>query len=118
MGVITDFGRNKLAPIPGAAVDMLSGRTGVGDKLVYQWGGAEGKEITMDEYVTDRILPMTITGTYDAVKDRGWKALFDVGIPSLFGVGTQVYEDKPRGNKNSKQSKPKRQNQRKQTKAD
>jgi len=91
-GVVTDFFRNKLAPVPGAAVDILSGRTGVGDKIMYQWGGAGEKEISLDQYVKQRLLPMTITGVQEAMKDQGIKALLTVGIPSTFGVGTQTYE--------------------------
>jgi len=93
-GVLTDFFRNKLAPVPGAAVDILSGRTGIGDKIVYQWGDAGKKEISLDEYVRQRVLPMTITGTQEAMKDQGVKALLTVGIPSIFGIGTQTYETK------------------------
>lgn len=108
-GVITDFFRNKLAPVPGAAVDILSGRTGIGDKIVYQWGGAGDKEISLDQYVKQRVLPMTITGTQEAMKDAGVKALFTVGIPSTFGVGTQTYENKSTTGKKPKQKKPKKQ---------
>jgi len=100
-GVVTDFFRNKLAPVPGAAVDILSGRTSVGDKIVYQVGGAKDKEVSLGQYVLQRILPMTITGTYEAMKDQGPKALLTVGVPSTFGVGTQTYEpSKPKRGKN------------------
>jgi len=92
MGVVTDFFRNKLAPVPGTAVDILSGRTSIGDKIVYQWGDANDKEISIDQYVKQRLLPMTITGTEEAIKQDGWGRLFSVGIPSTFGVGTQSYE--------------------------
>jgi len=108
-GVVTDFFRNKLAPVPGAAVDILSGRTGVGDKIMYQWGGAGEKEISLDQYVKQRLLPMTITGVQEAMKDQGIKALLTVGIPSTFGVGTQTYE-KPvqKDKKPPKKQKPKK----------
>jgi len=92
--VVTSFFRNKLAPVPGAMVDILSGRTTNGDRIIYEWGGAEGKEISIDQYVKQRLLPMTITGTQEAIKDQGLKALFTVGIPSTFGVGTQTFSNK------------------------
>jgi hypothetical protein len=38
---------------------------------------------------------MTITGTQEAMKDRGVKAVFDVGVPSTFGVGTQTFKQDP-----------------------
>lgn len=90
-GVTSDFFRNKLAPVPGAAVDLLSGRTGIGEKIVYQWGNAKDKEVAINHYIKERVLPMTITGTAEAMKDAGIKALFTVGIPNVFGVGTQTY---------------------------
>ena len=89
--VATSFFRNKLAPVPGAMVDVLSGRTSNGDRIIYEWGGAEGKEISINDYVIQRLLPMTITGTQEAIKDQGLKAIFTVGIPSTFGIGTQTY---------------------------
>lgn len=95
MGVVTDFFRNKLAPVPASAVDILSGRTSIGDKIVYQWGDAGDKEISIDQYVKDRLLPMTITGTEEAIKHDGLKTLFTVGIPSTFGIGTQTYSAPP-----------------------
>lgn len=108
-GVVADFFRNKLAPVPGAAIDVLSGRTGIGDKIVYQWGGAGEKEISLDQYVKQRLLPMTITGVQEAMKDQGTKALLTVGIPSTFGVGTQTYEKPaPKSKKPTKKTKPKK----------
>jgi hypothetical protein len=104
-GVVSDFFRNKLAPVPGAAVDILSGRTSMGDKIVYQWGGEKNKEISISEYVRQRVLPMTITGTQEALKDQGTKALFTVGIPSSLGVGTQTYDSKATSSRD-KQKKP------------
>jgi hypothetical protein len=95
MGVITDFFRNKLAPVPGSAVDILSGRTGIGEKIVYQWGGEEDREISISNYVKERMLPMTITGTQEAIREDGLERLFTVGIPSTFGVGTQAYKSTP-----------------------
>lgn len=94
MDVGMRFLRGKLAPVPGAAVDILSGRTATGDEIIYEWGGGEDKEISIDQYIKERLIPMTITGTEEAIKDRGWKALFDVGVPQIFGVGTQSYKTK------------------------
>jgi len=107
-GVVTDFFRNKLAPVPGSVVDILSGRTGVGDRIVYQWGGAGNKEISLDQYVKQRLLPMTITGTQEAMKDQGVKALFTVAIPSTFGVGTQTYGNENSTTKPVKKAQPKK----------
>lgn len=91
-GVVADFFRNKLAPVPGAAVDLLSGRTGVGEKVVYKWNTDKEKEVSIRRYIQDRIIPMTFTGTAEAMKDQGVKSIFTVGVPSIFGVGTQNYQ--------------------------
>lgn len=92
-GVITDFFRGKLAPVPAAAVDLLSGRTSVGDKVTYDWKWNGGdKEVPIPRYVMERLIPMTITGTIDAMKDQGVKALLTAGVPSTFGVGVNTYK--------------------------
>lgn len=90
-GVVSDFFRGKLAPVPGAFVDLLSGRTTTGDKVVYEWNADGAKEISIKDYVKERLLPMTITGTQEAVKEKGLPALLTVGVPSVFGIGTQTY---------------------------
>ncbi len=89
--VLKNFFRGKLAPVPSMAVDMLSGRTMVGDRIVYDWEGGQ-KEKGIKDILKEHLLPMTITGMEEALKDQGTKAWFTVGIPSLFGIGTQSYE--------------------------
>ena len=89
--VLKNFFRGKLAPVPSMAVDMLSRRTMVGDRIVYDWEGGQ-KEKGIKDILKEHLLPMTITGMEEALKDQGTKAWFTVGIPSLFGIGTQSYE--------------------------
>lgn len=89
--VLSNFGRSKLAPVPGALLDLISGRNLIGEKIVYD-GDAGKKEITIGDYIKEHMLPLTYTGTQEAVKDRGIQAIFTVGIPSAFGVGTQTYQ--------------------------
>ena len=70
-------------------------------------GGADKKEISIDDYVKQRLLPMTVTGTEEAMKDMGVKALLTVTVPNVFGVGTQVYGgDDSASKKEKKPSKP------------
>jgi hypothetical protein len=92
-GLGLDFLRGKLAPVPSVAVDILSGENTIGKKLTTDWRGSN-KEIGMGEYLADHLLPLTATGLNDAIKDQGQKAWFTVGIPSVFGVGTQSYQPK------------------------
>jgi len=90
-GVVSDFFRGKLAPVPASMVDVLSGRTTTGDKIVYEFETDGVKEVAIDNYIMERLLPMTITGTREAIKERGASAILTVGVPSVFGVGTQTY---------------------------
>lgn len=91
--VLLDFFRTKLAPVPGMAVDLFSGRTVIGDKIIFDFGkDARRNEIKIEEYMKDHLLPLTFTGVQEAVKDQGLQALATVAIPSIFGVGTQTYK--------------------------
>jgi hypothetical protein len=89
--------RSKLAPIPAMAVDMFSGRTAIGDRVVYEMGlfkETKYKEIPIDKYILEHILPLTSTGMYDAYKDQGAKSFGTVLVPSMLGVGVQTYSSK------------------------
>lgn len=76
------FFRGKLAPVPGTAVDLLAGRTVVGDEFDAQTKAYE------------LFVPMIAQDIKDAWKDQGFASLFTVGVPSAFGVGTTTYEPK------------------------
>lgn len=90
---IIGFLRSKLAPVPGIALDLFSGRTAIGDKVIYEWGedNERRKEISIDRYMKEHLLPLTYTGVKEAVEEKGIKAIFTVGIPSIFGIGVQTY---------------------------
>jgi hypothetical protein len=89
-GLGLDFLRGKLAPVPSIAVDILAGENSVGQKLTTDWIGTR-KQIGLGENLANHLLPLTFTGLHDALKDQGGKAWFTVGVPSVFGVGTQTY---------------------------
>jgi hypothetical protein len=40
------------------------------------------------------LLPLTVTGLQESLQDQGTKALFTVGVPSIFGVGVSTYGGK------------------------
>jgi len=91
--VILSFARGKLSPVPAMAVDIFSKRTQNGDRLVWETGTKDKpKQIKVIDYFKDHLLPLSVTGLNDAMKDQGVQAIFTVGIPSIFGVGTQVYK--------------------------
>ncbi len=73
------FLRGKLAPLPSIGADILSGRTISGEKPTI---GLEAQQ---------HLLPLLYGDVQEAVKDRGLKAIFTAGIPSMFGVGVQTY---------------------------
>ena len=91
--IILSFARGKLAPVPAMAIDMFSGRTTIGDKVVMNWGAKEDdKEVSVDRYLKEHLTPLVFTGLMEAIKDQGVKAIFTVGVTSIFGVGTQTYD--------------------------
>lgn len=104
-GQVFGFLRGKLAPVPSAAVDILVGKNMVGEDLTTKWKSGP-KEVGIGENISSHLLPLTITGLRDAIKDQGMKAIFTVGVPSAFGIGTQVYAASPPSSK--KQSKPRK----------
>ncbi len=92
-GLGLDFLRGKLAPVPSIGVDLLAGENTIGEKLSTDWKSEPGK-IGVGEYLSTHLLPLTSTGLREAINDQGQKAWFTVGVPSVFGVGTQVYNAK------------------------
>lgn len=82
MDVIASFFRGKLAPIPSATVDYLSGRTAVGEKT------------TLKGELESHLTPLIYSDVKEAYKDEGVKAIFTVGLPASFGIGVQTYDAK------------------------
>ena len=82
--VIGSFVRNKLSPSAAITVNFISGRTSTGER--FSW----------EETAKQSLIPLIFTGVSEAMKEEGTQALFTVGIPSIFGIGTQTYSDKPR----------------------
>ena len=96
--VATSFLRGKLAPVPSMAWDFISGR------------GTTGEPTTILGEAKSHLLPLMFSDVKEAMKDRGVSALFTVGAPSIFGVGTQTYtprEQKPKTKKHQQKKKKK-----------
>lgn len=107
--VLGRFGRGKLAPVPALAIDLLSGRTLMGDKVKYNFDLNHGdKEVTLTDLSMRSLMPLIISDVKDAVKDQGVKALFTVGIPSSLGVGVQTQLGSTGTVKKKGSNKPKR----------
>ena len=80
LGVLGNFLRSKLAPIPALAVDAMAGENMVGERfdLIKNW--------------PKLITPLVAQGIYDSANQDGWVfALTATGLPSVFGVGVQSY---------------------------
>ena len=45
----------------------------------------------MVDEIASTLIPLTFQDLAEAVKDKGVSAIFTVGVPSTFGVGTQTY---------------------------
>lgn len=82
--VVGSFIRNKLSPSASIAVNFISGRTSTGER--FSW----------EETAKQSFVPLIFTGVKEAMEDDGVKALFTVGLPSIFGISAQTYSDKPR----------------------
>lgn len=84
------FVRGKLAPVPSMVWDFLADRTVTGEK------------VNMKDEAIQHFLPLIYSDVKDAMDDQGIKALFTVGLPSVFGVGVQTFKKtstaKPRKN--------------------
>lgn len=79
--VFMRFLRQKLAPVPATATDIISGYDFMGERTDWK------KEML-------RMLPLTPLDIATAVKDEGVKSLFTVGVPATFGIGVNRYKDK------------------------
>ncbi len=76
------FARGKLAPVPSMVADFMTGRK------------VTGEEISAKNEVLDMIVPLIYSDIKDAYKDKGVSALFSIGIPAMFGVGVQTFDNR------------------------
>lgn len=111
--ILGSFARGKLAPVPSIVWDFITKRNIVGEKIkLGQWSSGvddKGKKtIGSAEYLMTHFLPLTISGVKEGMQDQGVKGMFTVGVPSLFGVGTQSYEAGTPHKRNSTKLKTKK----------
>jgi hypothetical protein len=95
---VTSFLRGKLAPVPGSIIDIAAGENIIGEPA------------TVQSEALESITPMIVNDVGEAMKDEGIKALFTVGLPSIFGIGSTTYKASEKGSGSSKkrESRPKR----------
>lgn len=78
--VLTRFVRSKLAPVPGAAIDVMAGSDVV------------GKPTTAGSTAQKLVTPIAVQDVYDAmVKDQGVPRGVAASLLAILGMNTQVY---------------------------
>lgn len=78
--VIARFLRTKLAPVPGTALDIVTGKDVVGQK------------VTAESVPEKLVVPLAFADIYSAMKENGVPGGTALGILSIFGFGLQVYD--------------------------
>lgn len=90
--ILGRFFRGKFAPIPATITDLVTGRTIMGEKILYQFTGeTKKKEITLTDEFQKILTPLVAADTYKAIESEGIKSLGSVWLPSVFGIGVQTY---------------------------
>lgn len=80
--VIARFLRTKLAPVPGAAVDIVTGENVVG-------------ETVNPQSVAQRaVTPLALSDIYDTMQEQGVDKGTALGLLSIFGMGLQTHEER------------------------
>jgi 3D (Asp-Asp-Asp) domain-containing protein len=82
MEVLTTFLRSKLAPVPGAALDTITGKNVI------------GQEVTPADTAKEMLVPLSFGDIYDAMKEQGIPAGAALGVLSIFGAGLSTYQPK------------------------
>ena len=75
------FIRSKLAPVPGSAWNLYTGKNFIGEKVT--WSGEAQSLVT----------PMILEDLPKAIEAEGGNGAFKI-IPSIFGIGTSIYGKK------------------------
>lgn len=91
--ILGRFLRTKLAPVPGAALDVATGKNVVGEPqtlLPYSVDQA----LTGKSHAGNLTIPLSIRDVYEAMQDQGVPKGAALGILAAFGMGFQAYEDK------------------------
>ncbi len=82
--VLSSFVRGKLSPIPAMAVNLAQGRNAAGDK------------VTLEKELFSHLLPLSMQSIGEAIKEEGPSKIVSAGLPAIFGIGLQVYGDRPK----------------------
>ena len=78
------FLESKLAPVPGALLDLIRGRTFLGEEVEF------GAKPEFDDVLTSRLVPFILQDINDAMIERGMLGAA-LGFPGLVGFGVQAF---------------------------
>ncbi|HJY22359.1 MAG TPA: hypothetical protein VJ279_05715, partial [Hanamia sp.] len=113
--VISRTLRGKASPPVSMMIDLMGGEDMVGNKIKYEMGigrPEKYKEMTIDRYIGSHILPMSIIGTVEAIRDTGGAFGAAAAIGGTLGVGVQTYDNTTKpvksSNKNNRSSRSER----------
>ena len=79
------FLESKLAPVPGALLDLIRGRTFLGEEVEF------GAKPEFDDAITSRLVPLVLQDINDAMIERGMLGAA-LGFPGVVGVGVQAFK--------------------------
>ena len=82
-----DFLNSKLAPLPGAMVDMMRGRSFMGGELEFE------ASPELNDVFTTRSIPLILQDIIDGIREEGAVGAL-IGLPVFFGVGAQSFRTK------------------------
>lgn len=78
IGVIERYFKYKLSPVVSFAYSLMEGKTAIGEK------------VDIPTETANRFIPMVAQDMYELYQEQGAKGVA-MGIPAIFGVGTQTY---------------------------
>ncbi len=81
--VLGSFFRNKLAPIPAAGLNLLSGKNSIGE------------DVTVKDELSKMVVPLIAQDVYSLYQeDKDAMKAMEYAIPAAFGAGVQTYKQK------------------------
>ncbi len=92
--VFGQFIQSKLSPVAGLGVEILSGKTFLGEPLPDKVDTPMGAF----EYAIQKLAPLAIQDTIDAWRFQGGDAAMAAGPLAWYGIGVQTYEPSPLDN--------------------
>lgn len=106
--ILARFARTKLAPVPGMAVDVFTGKDVVGNPVepLPDFANKPALEAYTDSMIGKATVPITLRDIYDTMKAQGVPAGTALAILSMFGVGVQTYSPRQKSEKGNQPRGP------------